>query len=75
MPTLKQQIGERVTAKRLLLGLTQYEAAKLMGPNWVQSQWADLERGRFVPKVITLKRLAKALQCSVADLIPDSGDI
>jgi len=34
-----------------------------------QSQWADLERGRYSPQFDTLQRVAKALQCSVAEMV------
>lgn len=34
-----------------------------------QSQWADIERGRRMPRLDTLDRVAAALGCTAAELI------
>ena len=59
--------GQNIAARRAALGITQAEAARRMGIS--QSYWADIEANRKSPSVRTLERIAKALGCTVADLV------
>ncbi|HET6496838.1 MAG TPA: helix-turn-helix transcriptional regulator [Thermoleophilia bacterium] len=59
--------GQNIAARRAALGITQAEAARRMGCS--QSYWADIEANRKSPSVRTLERIAKALGCTVADLV------
>lgn len=64
-------IGERIRAKRKGAGMTQADLAQLLGvtPQLVSQYETDTKR----PKLETLQRIAVALGCYVADLIPN-GD-
>lgn len=59
-------ILKRIRARREMLKLSQAAAADRAG--WAPSTWADIERGRFSPKITTLLKIASVLQCSVAHL-------
>lgn len=59
--------GERIKAARVAAGLTQAElSSKLEVPFQSVSQW---ERGTRNPKLATIKRIAKALGITVAELM------
>jgi len=60
-------IPARIKAVRLRIGDTQAACAKRA--KMAQGQWADLEDGRYSPRIDTLQRVAKALKCPVAELI------
>jgi ribosome-binding protein aMBF1 (putative translation factor) len=57
-------IAAQVTERRLALGLSQVELAKLC--NTSQSAIARLEAGGRPPRIDTLLRLAEALDCDLA---------
>ncbi len=57
-------IAAQVTERRLELGLSQVELAKLC--NTSQSAIARLENGGRPPRIDTLLRLAEALDCDLA---------
>jgi len=56
----------RVRDRRKMLDLSQAAAAKRIG--WSPSAWADIERNRFRPKLVTLIMMAEALNCTTAHL-------
>ena len=63
------QIAERVSERRMGMGLSQRELAELCGTT--QSAIARLERGGRPPRIDTLLRIAEALQCDlVVELVP-----
>ncbi len=53
-------------------GYTQQEFAKICGLDW--RLLSKYERGERQPKIVMLKMFAKALECSVDDLISDVGN-
>ena len=63
------QIAERVSERRVAMGLSQRELAELCGTT--QSAIARLERGGRPPRIDTLLRIAEALDCElVVELEP-----
>ena len=65
-------IAAQVTERRLALGLSQVELAKLCATS--QSAIARLENGGRPPRIDTLLRLAEALDCDLAvELRPRSS--
>jgi ribosome-binding protein aMBF1 (putative translation factor) len=66
-------IATQVTERRLALGLSQVELAKLCATS--QSAIARLENGGRPPRIDTLLRLAEALDCDLAvELRPRDPD-
>lgn len=64
---LHQALCDNVKARRKELGLTQVEAADLMGMS--QSSYNALERGGYQPTIHTIDRLAKVLDINAAVLL------
>lgn len=64
---LHQRFIERIRERRIELGLTQAEAAKLLG--WNQSSWSHIENGRRDPSCSTMSMVAEALGLEVEDLL------
>ncbi len=60
-------LSERIRQMRLSAGLTQAAAATRAG--MTQPTWALLESGRRDPRISSLRRIAKALDVSVAKLL------
>lgn len=60
-------IGDRIREMRKASGISQVQLSKLTGI--AQSSISDIERQTNNPSAITLQLIAKALGCSVADLI------
>lgn len=65
--TANNTVPTRIKDRREALDLTQTQLAERMGVG--QSVVADLERGRWSPRVSTLERVAKALKCTVRELV------
>jgi predicted transcriptional regulator len=64
MPTLH----DTIRARRESLGITQTEAA--CRADMAQPHWARLESGGVpAPRLDTLNRVARALECPVAELL------
>jgi transcriptional regulator with XRE-family HTH domain len=63
-----QTFGERLTARRLALGLTQQDVADLAGTS--RNYLGQLERGvkQRVPNALTLAALARALRVGMDEL-------
>jgi len=62
-------IAERVTERRVEMGMSQRELAELVGTT--QSAIARLERGGRPPRIDTLLKIAEALDCELSvELIP-----
>ena len=62
-------IADKVTERRVAIGLSQRELAELVGTT--QSAIARLERGGRPPRIDTLLRIAEALDCElVVELVP-----
>ena len=64
--------GERVRARRRLLGLTQEEMAERIGG--VPKYYADIERGNCGMSVETLLALSRTLDLSMDYIILGEGD-
>lgn len=63
-------LGSNIQSFRKLNGYTQKElAAKI---NLSRSYLADVENDRYNPSLETLKSIAKALNVSISDLLPES---
>jgi transcriptional regulator with XRE-family HTH domain len=62
-------IGENLKKARFRAGLTQAELAEKAGTT--QTTVARIERDAVQPEVTTVRKLAKALDASIADLLPD----
>jgi transcriptional regulator with XRE-family HTH domain len=59
----------KIRSLRLALGLTQQQAADAAGLD-TRMRWHDLEAGRASdPHISTVKRIARALQATPADII------
>jgi ribosome-binding protein aMBF1 (putative translation factor) len=61
------EIGQRIRAARLALGMTQLDLATATGIR--RPNVARLERGRNTPTIETLQRVAEALCVSVVSLV------
>ena len=64
------EIGERIKQIRTGLKMTQVELAKLSGVR--QSTISAIEVGKNTPTTPTLEVIAKALKCSVAQLLNET---
>ena len=65
-------IADRVTERRVEMGMSQRELAELVGTT--QSAIARLERGGRPPRIDTLLRIAEALDCELSvELIPNKA--
>jgi transcriptional regulator with XRE-family HTH domain len=63
---------ESIRVRRELLGRSQDEVAHLAGIKGGRQKWNDIEKGRNVnPTLETLLGMARALQCSIADLVDE----
>ncbi len=60
-------IGQRIRAIRTLSGMTQKQLGEKCG--MADSAIRKYESGRICPKLPTLRKLAAALGCKVADLL------
>jgi len=65
-------IGKRLKNRRLRAGLTQQELADLAGTT--QTTVARIERDAVEPEVTTIRKLARALGTTPADLIPEENE-
>ena len=65
-------LGRQLHAQREARGLTQAQAAALLG--WEQPQWARLEAGRVYPTLATLDLLASRLDVRIV-LTPEAGGL
>jgi len=59
MPDGLQHLLIGATARRIALGLTQRDVARMLGTS--QSAISDLERGAAMPRITTLLRYLRAL--------------
>src|SRR6266851_2825962 len=66
------QLGDRTRRLRARSGLTRRELAKEAGVS--ERHLASLETGAGNPSVQILRQLARALNCSVTELMGDEGD-
>lgn len=66
-------LGKNIRARRKQLGMTQEKLADLIGMAY--QSVSRIEQGHIAPKMENLPRVAKALQCTVADLFraPDEA--
>lgn len=64
-------IGGKIREERIKQGLTQTELGALCMPKMKDSAIRRYELGRVLPKVGTLKKIADALNVSIAALDPD----
>lgn len=63
---LIKMVGEAIAIRRRGAGMTQEELAEIL--NITPDTMSRMEKGRFAPKMGRLPQVAKALDCSVADL-------
>ncbi len=64
---LLRALGQRLRARRLALGLTQQELAAKIGIHYTFLGY--IERGRKLPNLITLIRIAKTVHVPLTQLI------
>lgn len=64
-----EELGERIKAARVGLGLTQTEVSQRVG--LTRSSIANIEAGRQRAMIHTLMHIANALEASLAELLPD----
>ncbi len=64
-----RQLGKNIRAHRVAAGLTQASLAELAGYDAVYLSY--LEGGERHPPFVTLYRIAKQLNCTVANLLDD----
>lgn len=65
--SLAVTFGERVCARRQVLGLTQCQLAEKIGIH--QPDLCELEKGRRSPNLATVEKIAAALDVTAADLL------
>ena len=70
----KKLIGARIKAARERLDLTQQALADRI-PGFIFSRLSNYETGYREPDLETLRKLARALECSVAFLIGDEDNL
>jgi transcriptional regulator with XRE-family HTH domain len=73
--TAGEVFGERLRELRQKRGLTQVQLAERC--DYPQARISELERGARAPNLVTMLRLALALECKVSDLVSvfDKADI
>lgn len=62
-----EELDIRIKHLREAAGLSKVQLSKLS--NVSRSYISELEHGKYAPSIIVLKKLAKALNCSVSELI------
>lgn len=67
------ELGKRIVARRMILGLKQQDVARSTGLS--VSYVSMIERGERMPHVKTLERVARALQTTVSALLATSDVI
>ena len=67
---LSVRFGGRIRKMRKMLNISQEELADLSGLN--RSHMGEIERGQASPTLITIDRIAAALNCSIAQLMDDN---
>ena len=67
---LSVRFGGRIRKMRKMLNISQEELADLSGLN--RSHMGEIERGQASPTLITIGRIATALNCSIAQLVDDN---
>jgi transcriptional regulator with XRE-family HTH domain len=74
-PTAGKVFGERIRELRQKRGLTQVQLAERCG--FPQARMSELEKGASAPTLVTIIRLAVALDCKVSALMSpfDRGDL
>ena len=65
------EIGKRILSARKTLNLTQANIAETAGIE--TSFYGQIERGANIPSILTLSKIAKALDIEVSDLFPSSA--
>lgn len=71
-PSQTVQLGEKIRKLRKQLGMTQEQLAEMLGVG--HQALSRIEQGHMAPKMDRLPALAKALQCTVADLFRSPDD-
>jgi transcriptional regulator with XRE-family HTH domain len=66
-PTPGEVFGSRIRELRQKRGLTQIDMSERLG--LPQSRISEIERGARVPNLVTILRLAIALECKVSTLM------
>lgn len=66
------QLGRKIRSRRKQLGMTQEQLAEMLGVG--HQALSRIEQGHIAPKMDRLPSLAKALQCTVADLFRPEDD-
>jgi transcriptional regulator with XRE-family HTH domain len=66
-------LGTAVERRRKELGLTQLQAAQLIGKN--RGNWARLECGTHPPRCNTIAKVAVALKLSMTDLMLRAAEV
>ncbi len=69
--TLQRQLGERVAARRRATGLTQAELAERARVS--TETVSRLERGRTMPSISLLNKIARSMGADPADLLRSSA--
>lgn len=67
MPTLVEDLGLTVRQLRVQLGLSQEQLAERSELN--RSYVGEIERGRVVASIVTVQKLAEALETNAAGLL------
>lgn len=70
MDQLALLLGKRIRAKRKALGMSQERLALVCGLD--RSYVGRIERGEVNITIVSLYQIARALHCSVIELLPDS---
>ena len=66
-------LGRKILSRREQIGLTQKQAAELVGVSGVG--WQNWERARRAPGALQLAEIARVLECSADWLLGLSADI
>ncbi|MFS1513602.1 helix-turn-helix domain-containing protein [Chengkuizengella sp. SCS-71B] len=70
--TEQMSVGKNIKRVRKAKKITQNELANMS--NMSRSYLADIERDRYNPSVVSLKRIAESLEINLSSLIDDDGN-
>jgi len=68
---LAKEIGKLISKRREMQGFTQYEVGEKLGIGY--EAVSRMERGKTLPSVVKLMRLADVLECPIEELVTETS--